>query len=446
MGAAERKTSVGAKVTRVEFPEKAIPLFKPAPYKVMHGGRGGGKSWCMARALLLLGSNKKLFIVCGREIQRSIKDSVHKLLADQIPLLGLDDFYEVFDDKIVGKNETKFVFVGVRNNIAAVKSMEAIDIFWLTEATFVSKNSWEVLLPTIRRDPPFGPFERGSEIFIDFNPELISDETYQRFVVDPPEGTQVIQVNWIDNPWFPEMLRKQKDELRKKDYDSYLTVWEGKTRRALQGAIYAKELSTAIEDGRVNPNIKYDRSKGVIVAFDLGKSDMCSLWFMQQIGMEHHAIDFYENCGYGIDHYLEEIQNRKYLIQGIWLPHDGAHETQAAPKSIERQCKDVYKTPGIVRVVPRVGHTTKINALRALFPRLSINEATCSQGMLALQHYQYGVHPETGQRTTQPLHNWASHAASSISDYAVMLREGNKPREEEVEQERSYEGALGWMG
>ena len=437
---------MNTKTTRVEFPEKAIPLFKPAPYKVMHGGRGGGKSWCMARALLLLGSNKPLFIVCGREIQRSIKESVHKLLADQIPLLGLENFYEVFNDQIIGKNGSKFVFVGVRNNVAAIKSMEAIDIFWLTEATFVSKNSWEVLLPTVRRDPPFGPFGLGSEIWLDFNPELLSDETYQRFVVDPPDGTVVVNVNWIDNPWFPDMLRKQKDELRRKDYDAYLTVWEGKTRKALQGAIYAKELGIAIEDGRVNPNIKYDRSKGVIVSFDLGKSDMCSLWFMQQIGMNHHAIDFYENCGYGIDHYLEEIQNRKYLIQGIWLPHDGAHETQAAPKSIERQCKDVYKTPGIVRVVPRVGHTTKINALRALFPRLSINESTCSQGILALQHYQYGVHPETGQRTTQPLHNWASHAASSISDYAVMLREGNKPKEEEIEQERSYEGALGWMG
>lgn len=412
----------------------------------MHGGRGSSKSWNFARALLLLGSNKKLFIVCAREIQRSIKDSVHKLIADQIDPLGLSGFYEVKEAEIVGLNGTKFVFTGIKNNVSSIKSMEAVDIFAVFEADGVSRNSWQIVLPTVRRDAPFGPFGMGSEVWVEFNPNLIDDETYKMWVIDPPQGTVVIELNYPDNPFFPETLRKQMLEMREKNYDDYLTVWMGKTRKTLQGAIFAKELGDAIENGRINPNIKYDRSKGVIVAFDLGRSDMCSLWFMQQVGMNHHAIDFYENCGYGIDHYLEEIQNRKYLIQGIWLPHDGAHETQAAPKSIERQCKDVYKTPGIVRVVPRVRASTKINAMRALFPRLSVNESTCAQGIRCLQHYQYGVNKQTGQRSPEPLHNWASHAASSISDYAVMLKEGNKPKEEEVEQERSYEGAQGWMG
>ena len=206
---------------KAEFPEKAIPLFSPSPYKVMHGGRGGSKSWDMARAILALGANKKLFIVCGREIQRSIKDSVHKLLSEQVDALGLQDHYEVQESKIIGKlNGTEIVFVGVRNNITSIKSMEGIDIFWLTEAVHVSNHTWDTLLPTVRRDPPFGPFGKGSEVWIDFNPDLASDDTYKRWVLDPPADTIVMQVNWWDNPWFPEILKRQMEEMKAKDYDN----------------------------------------------------------------------------------------------------------------------------------------------------------------------------------------------------------------------------------
>ena len=191
------------------------------------------------------------------EYQRSIKDSVHKLLSEQVSALGLDDHYEVQEQKILGKNGTEIVFVGVRNNITSIKSMEGIDIFWLTEAVHVSNHTWDTLLPTVRRDPPFGPFGQGSEIWIDFNPDLGSDDTYRRWVLDPPANSVVVEVNCHDNPWFPEILKRQMEEMRLKDHDSYLNVWEGKVRRALEGAIYAKELSAAdISEGRISPHIQ----------------------------------------------------------------------------------------------------------------------------------------------------------------------------------------------
>src|ERR1035437_6907919 len=193
----------------VWFSEIGIPLFQTAPYKVMDGGRGCSKSWDMARAIIALGAHKKLFVVCAREFQRSIKDSVHKLLSEQVSEMGLDDHYEIQEQKIMGRLVgTEIVFVGVRNNITAIKSMEGIDIFWLTEATHVSNHTWDTLLPTVRRDPPFGPFGQGSEVWIDFNPDLNSDDTYRRWVLDPPDGSMVVEVNWRDNPWFPEILRK----------------------------------------------------------------------------------------------------------------------------------------------------------------------------------------------------------------------------------------------
>ena len=431
----------------VWFPEKAIPLFQPAPYKVMYGGRGGSKSWDMARAILALGAHKKLFIVCGREIQRSIKDSVHKLLSEQVSDLGLEDHYEVQEQKIMGRlNGTEIVFVGVRNNITSIKSMEGIDIFWLTEATHVSNHTWDTLLPTVRRDAPFGPFGQGSEVWIDFNPDLASDDTYRRWVLDPPADTMVVEVNWRDNPWFPKILRKQMEDMKAKDYDNYLTTWEGKTRRSLDGAIYAKELSAAITEGRISPSIRYDKSKGVTVSFDLGRSDMCALWFMQQIGMEHHAIDFYGNTGFGIDHYIEEIQRRKYLVKRILLPHDAQNHHQAASKTIERQVRDVY--PGeIVKIAPKVSIVNGINAVRQLFPRLYFSEGPTADGVLGLQHYQYGVNPETHVRTKEPLHNWASNPADSLRYYAIEIKEGNKPvREEQYVDAYQEDHAQGWMG
>ena len=432
-----------------QFPAKAEFLFKPAPYKVMYGGRGGSKTWDFCRALLILGAKRKLFILCARELQRSIKESVHKLLSDQIETLNLGHVYQILQHTIVNSvTGTEFVFAGIRSNISAIKSMEAIDICAVFEANPVSHNSWEVLLPTIRRDPPYGPFGNGSEIWIEFNPELESDETYKRWVLNPPAGTVVVNVNFRDNPWFPEILRRQKDEMQKQDYDAYLTVWEGKTRQTLQGAIYAKELVAAVLEERISPHIKVDRARPVDVVFDLGKSDMCCLWFMQQIGMEHHAIDYYGNCGFGFDHYIEEIQNRRYIIGRLLLPHDARQEHQAAAKTIERQARDAYPQPGQVKIVPNISITNRINALRLLFPRMYFNEVACTDGLMALRHYQYEIDPETHERSIKPMHNWASHPSDSLSYYAVEVRDGNKQMivPQEIEAPRRYAHAQGWMG
>src|SRR6185312_16011620 len=124
------------------FPKKLKFLFEPHRYKVPYGGRGGAKSWGIARALLILGAQKPLRVLCTREIQKSIADSVHKLLDDQIQALGLGGFYTVTKTGIVGRNGTEFLFAGLRHNISNIKSFEAVDIVWVEEAQSVSKQSW----------------------------------------------------------------------------------------------------------------------------------------------------------------------------------------------------------------------------------------------------------------------------------------------------------------
>ncbi|MCF8218769.1 MAG: PBSX family phage terminase large subunit [Bacteroidales bacterium] len=197
-------------------------LYKPARYKVFYGGRGGGRSWSFSRVLLTQGMNKPMLILCCREYQKSIEDSVHRLLSDQIKRMGLDDFYIIQKRSITGLNGTQFIFEGLRHNISKIKSMEGIDVCWVEEAETVSSDSWDVLIPTVRK--------KDSEIWMSFNPDQDSDPTYQRFVINPPPDSIVKKTSWRDNPWFPEALRKEKDYMYSVDPELAEHIWEGETR------------------------------------------------------------------------------------------------------------------------------------------------------------------------------------------------------------------------
>src|SRR3990167_588823 len=300
---------------QIAFPAKLAPFARPAPYKICHGGRGGAKSWSIARLLLVEGAAKKLRVLCAREYQNSIADSVHQLLSDQVEQLGLRAHYNINEKKIEGRNGTKFRFFGLRKQFNEIASYEGIDRCWVEEAVTVSKASWEKLIPTIRKE--------GSEIWVSFNPSLETDETYKRFVVDPPPGAVVVKLNYFDNPWFPQKLRDEMNYLRGKDEDAFLNIWEGFCRRVLDGAIFAKEMRDAETSNRICV-VPLERGVPVDTIWDLGRSDMTSIWFRQRVGFEFRFIDFYENCGYDITHYLETLQGRGYVLGHIYLPHDAA--------------------------------------------------------------------------------------------------------------------------
>ena len=293
-------------IARVQFPYKLNCLFEPkeSRYRILYGGRGGAKSWGVARALLIKGAKKPTRVLCAREFMTSIKDSVHKLLSDQIIDMGLDGFYEITQNSIRGVNGTEFAFVGLKNNIANVKSFEGIDIAWVEEAQTVSKTSWNVLIPTIRKEL--------SEIWITFNPELEQDETYQRFVVNPPEHAVVQRINWNDNPWFPETLRLEKDALKNRDPAAYNNVWEGLCRLTVDGAIFANEMNMAELQGRIT-TVPYDATKPVHAVFDLGWADHTAIWFVQFIGMETRLIRYLQDTQKTISHYLQELQKLGYV-------------------------------------------------------------------------------------------------------------------------------------
>jgi phage terminase large subunit len=404
----------------IEFPEKLGCLFEPHRYKVAHGGRGGCKSWSFARALLLEGAEKPIRILCCREVQKSIKDSVHKLLSDQIDALGLGGFYEVLANEIKGRNGTEFAFTGLSNQTSySIKSFENFQYAWVEEAHQVSRKSWDILIPTIRAD--------GSEIWISLNPELDTDETYQRFVADPPESAKVIEINYDDNPWFPAVLEEERLHMLRqvdkgaRDRDDYDNIWEGKTKVVIDGAIFAKEL-TELKRSKRLCRVPYDPMLKVHCIYDLGWADSTAILMVQKLGSEVRVIDYIEDTHRTIDDYLisgegrEDLESRKYRWGTDFLPHDGRSRSVLSKKSAE----DILRGLGReVEITPEIGIENGIKALRMLLPRMVIDEEKAGLLFNRLSRYKRRINQTTGQPGS-PEHDENSHGSDGARYLAVV--------------------------
>ena len=220
-GAPTKDGEVLALVDRIkaQVPEWGHPLLEPRRYKCLWGGRGSGKSFCAADILLAIGIRQRIRVLCAREFQNSIKESVHFLLKERITALGLERYYTVQESAIVGSNGTSFIFKGIRHNTQSIKSTTGITHCWVEEGQTISRESWDILVPTIR--------EEGSEIWVTFNPLHESDPVYQELVVEPPPNSYVEQVNWDKNPYFTSVLDEERRRLQAKDPNLYNHIWEG---------------------------------------------------------------------------------------------------------------------------------------------------------------------------------------------------------------------------
>ena len=201
------------------------------PYQVYYGGRGGRKSWEVARALLIRGMREKKLVLCTREIQNTIADSVLRLLASQIEMLGMGYFWDVQKTTIIGRNGTEFIFKGLNSiTIDGIKSLEGTDICWVEEGHSVSDKSWEILIPTIRK--------AGSQMFVTFNPDQPDDPVMTRFVVKRPPACYVAKVSYLDNPDCPQKLIDEANYLKEVDYEAYAHVWLGEVRAHTDAQVF----------------------------------------------------------------------------------------------------------------------------------------------------------------------------------------------------------------
>lgn len=253
MEKAERKKRLDAKIlsVRPEFAnirslvlDKSHPLSDlyrdtaddghPARYKIYWGGRDSAKSWGIAEALIRMAAEQKLFILCVREYQTSIRDSAHRVLKNTIERLGMSAWFDVTQDIIKSRSGSEFVFKGLHNNEQGIRSTEGVDICWVEEAQTVSADSWRSLTPTIRKTNP-----RRAQIWVSFNLIDENDATYQRLVLKPRTGSIVHNLNFDSNPFFPGSVGEQEmlDD-KANDYDLYEHIWLGKPRKKSNAIIF----------------------------------------------------------------------------------------------------------------------------------------------------------------------------------------------------------------
>jgi phage terminase large subunit len=398
-----------------DFPPKLEPLFQPKRYKILYGGRGAAKSWGVARALLIRGYYDTLRILCARETQKSISESVHQLLKDQISALGLEHFYTVQETVIRGRNGTEFTFTGLRQqNVTSIKSYEGVDICWCEEAQVISKRSWTILEPTIRKRKIPGAEE--AEIWITFNPELDTDETYTRFVVRPPEDAVLIPIGWRDNPWFPEVLEKERVRMLQRDPEEYENVWEGKPKTVVAGAIYRNEILKTIEDRRIRP-VPYDPMLKVHTVWDLGWNDQSTIIFVQRVGGELRIIDYIEDSHKTYSDYVTLLEAKGYRYGKDYLPHDGRAQTLASGgKSGEEILTKLKRS---VEIVPNLDVEQGIKQARLVFPRCYFDEDKTPRLVDCLKRYRRKVNQTTNEPGA-PEHDEYSHGADAFRYLAIV--------------------------
>jgi len=393
-------------------------LFQPYRYKVFYGGRGGAKSWAYADALIIMAAMGHERILCAREVQNSIKDSVKRLLDDRIEALGLRHLFISTDAEIrCPTTNSLFIFGGLRSNPEKIKSFEGLTKCWIEEAETISERSYDVLIPTLRQD--------DSEIWFSFNPDRVNGYVYNRFVVNtPPPRSLVKKVSWRDNPWFPDVLKEEMETCKREDPDKWRHIWEGEPIRIAKGAYYARLLSIADDKDRIGP-VGYEPELLVNTAWDLGVSDSTAIWFFQVLPTVHgqpewRFIDYYENSGQGLPHYAEVLHSKGY----DYGKHIGPHDIKVREFGSGKSRLEVGIKLGIrFEVCPNIGVQDGIDAVRGVLKTSYFDRNKCKEGLECLWSYQREWDEKMGTFKDKPLHDWTSHGADAMRYAAVGFRQ-----------------------
>jgi phage terminase large subunit len=431
----------------IALPEKLGEIFEPegVRYRVAYGGRGSGKSVAFARMLLVKSLGAPIKILCCRELQKSMKDSVHSLLCSQIDKLGLNDYFDIGREFLRSKAGSEFLFYGLRTNSAEIKSMDGIKIAWVEEAQAASANSLTYLLPTIR--------EANSEIWFTFNPADELDPVYEMFVVNNRGKSVVKKVNFYDNPFFPQVLEDERQEDLKNA--NYNWIWLGELNLNNEASVYGKWVAECENEGRIRSNL-FDATLPVHTAWDIGYSDDTAIWWYQVSGNEIRLIDYYSGSRQDIKSLAEQVYGKeiinikygesakilsyelgsvinerrtKYNYGEFNLPHDAANKLlQAGGRSMVDQLFEL----GIkANVVKATSQQNQIQSARTTLKHTWIDKENCSEGIRCLRKYEFEEKKDSGGYSQTPKHDIYSHGCDAYEIIPQVWRSNKKELEKE---------------
>lgn len=418
---------------RVEVPRKLKPLLFPKRYKGAYGGRGGAKSHFFAEQALVRCYAATTRIVCIREIQDSIRDSVRQLLIDKIQKLGLGSFFVPLETEIRGPNGSLIIFKGMQSyNAETIKSLEAYDVAWVEEAQTLSQRSLDMLRPTLRKP--------GSELWFSWNPRYKTDPVDKFFRGRPPAEAVSVMVNWRDNPWFPEVLRKDMAHDFANDADKADHVWNG-AYGSSEGAILSRWVNEAERDGRIHSGVHFDPDGAPVeVSSDIGFRDTASWWYWQRKVGGYSLLRYDGDSGLDADDWIPRIQEELAelgidKLGKIWLPKDAKAKTfQSKHSSVEK----FIAAFGAQRIdiIPEASKLDQISAARRVIKRSAFNRELCEDGLDGLLAWEFEWLDDDNVFSKHPIHNWASHPGDAYA-YGSQTMEVYTPDAKVAEPMRS---------
>lgn len=350
-------------------------LFRPARYKGWYGGRGAGRSWSCARALIAKTRSTPLRVLCAREYQTSIKDSVHKTLADQIQRLGVEQDFRITDYTIKSRAGAEFIFEGLRAHPTEIKSLEGIDVCWVEEAQAVSAESLQILRPTIRKP--------GSELWFTWNTGEADDPIYSELVDHPPPGALVHKVTYKDNPRLPAVLEEERRHMLSVcneigDLSAYNNIWEGEPLSYSDAVIFGKRV--VVDTFEAPPGTRF------FYGADWGFANDPTVLVRCYIIDDELFID-YESVGWGV-----EIDETAQLFDAVPGARDWPiHADSSRPETISYVARQGF---GISAAAKWSGSVEDGVAHLKGFRRIHIHER-CKRGQVEARNYRYKTDPKT---------------------------------------------------
>lgn len=417
-------------VAQIQMPAKLVPVFEgEADVRGAHGGRGSAKSRSFAkmsavRAHMWDMMGRTGIILCGRQFMNSLSDSSMEEIKAAIrsePWLAAH--FDIGENYIRTKSgRIKYMFTGLDRNIDSVKSTSRILLAWIEEAENVIDEAWTKLIPTLR--------EEDSELWVTWNPERETSATNKRFRNSTDPRTKIVEMNFRDNPWFPDILERQRQKDKRERPHLYGHIWEGEYLSALEGAYFGEHLANAKDEGRIG-FVPEDQHLIIRLFADIGgtgaKADNFVFWAAQFVGLEIRWVNHYEVQGQPIAAHLNWMRSQGYTPDRckIWLPHDGDTNDRVFDVSY----RSAFERAGYeVEVIPNQGKgaaSARIDRSRELFPRMRFDEVKTEAGRKALGWYHEKKDEKRGIGLG-PDHDWASHSADAFGLGNIAYEEPRK--------------------
>jgi phage terminase large subunit len=416
---------------QIALPPKLKPLFiGPADVRGAYGGRGSAKTRSFAKMCAVKGvmfGNQGIggIILCARQYMNSLDDSSLeevKRAIEEEPFLA--NYYDLGDKYIKSRDgRIEFAFAGLDRSINSIKSKGRILLCWVDEAEPVTDEAWQVLEPTLREEGT----DWNAELWVTWNPKRKKAACEKRFRHAQDPLIRMVEMNWRDNPKFPDVLERKRQRCLAETPDEYEHVWEGKYVSAISGAYYSKNLIKARAEHRIG-HVAADPLLTIRLFCDIGgtgaKADAFTIWPKQFVGREIRCLDYYEAVGQPIGTHLHWLRKRGYTKDRaqIVLPHDGETHDRVYDVSYE----SAFKAAGYdVTVIPNQGKGAakqRIEAARRHFDCVHFNapdgvdweeRPTCAAGLEALGWY-HEKKDEDRDIGLGPEHDWSSHGADSF--------------------------------